>query len=625
MKNVHNNTFWVLIALALSPTLWSSTHLIHSNAETGDGTLHQKIIQANAGDTLLFDTILDGVPIYLTSSNDLLIDKNLTIIGNGIDNSLIDANYDGRIFVVQSNAILELQNMSLLNANVLDTNANGGAILNNGELYLKNCKIENCQAFNGGAIFNTGIYHLDQSSLYSNTATLYGGAIYDEAFSQTETPFIQACHFAGNSAGNDGGAMYNDGWGGDSSPLVFNTVFSGNYAQDDGGAIYANGSYGVSSPVYINCTFGGNKAENTGDVLFAYGHLGVSQTKFFNCIIWNNIATTDSVFAIHAAEIELSYCLLKDNLCPSITDCENGMIYNQNPLFTTEIEETAPTLQGKFQLQANSPAINAGSNDILEAYNLLENDEDENENNLNRIVEGIVDLGAYEFQDATSPIYELSSVELKVFLEGPFDETSGAMRTDLLTHHLLPNHHPYNNAPFFCPTTDTLTTLPNQMVDWILVEVRTDSMNSTRVEQKAALLLSDGRITDLDGISPIQFNLEKGGDYYFVIRHRNHLDIMTATAISQSTTMSYDFTMSMEMAYGNFQLKEIGGYMAMYSGDITQDLVIQNTDFGAWSILPAQLFMYSQADLNLDGAVQTTDFDIWKNTQSKLTPTELAY
>ncbi len=626
MKAIY--TTIITIAFFWAINTQATTHTVDSNAATGTGTgtLQDAINNATAGDTILFDIFLDSLPIYLPTDTELTIAQNLTIIGNGVNETIIDANHTGRIFTVNASITLNLENLSLINGDLTSVNGNGGAILNYGEVTLTNCTIENCQAFNGGAIFNTGIYHLENTSLYSNVSTNYGGAIYDEAFARAEQPFIESCHFAGNSAGNDGGAMYNDGWGGNASPLVFNTIFSGNYATDDGGVVYNNGSYGISSPTYINCTFVSNQAVNTGGLLFSYGHLGTSQASFSNCIMWNHIATTDSTFAKHSASIIIDHCLINNTLCPSAADCnENGgMIYAQNPLFMEEADEAAPTRQGNFKLQANSPAINAGSNEPLIENNLIDGSEDDNTQN--RIMGGIVDMGAYEYQGTdNNTTHELSSIQLKVLLEGPFDPSIGEMRTDLLDNDLLPNQHPYSNAPFSCPATDSLTSFPNQMVDWILVEVRTDYMNDTRVEQKAALLLSDGRITDLDGTSNLTFNLEKNTDYYFVIRHRNHLDIMTAIALPQAATMSYDFTTDVNNAYGNFQLKDMGGYMTMFSGDITQDLVIQNTDFGAWSESPAQLHTYSNADINLDGSVQTTDFDIWRMTQSKLTPMELAY
>ncbi len=49
--------------------------------------------------------------------------------------------------------------------------------------------------------------------------------------------------------------------------------------------------------------------------------------------------------------------------------------------------------------------------------------------------------------------------------------------------------------------------------------------------QRAGLLKSDGTIVDLDGESPLRFNVPPG-DYYIKVEHRNHLSVMSATAIT---------------------------------------------------------------------------------------------
>ena len=66
------------------------------------------------------------------------------------------------------------------------------------------------------------------------------------------------------------------------------------------------------------------------------------------------------------------------------------------------------------------------------------------------------------------------------------------------------------------------------IVDWVLVELRTGTAAGTKVATRAAFLKSDGTIVDTDGTSPVQFTGLSAGNYYIVIRHRNHLAIMSA-------------------------------------------------------------------------------------------------
>ena len=66
----------------------------------------------------------------------------------------------------------------------------------------------------------------------------------------------------------------------------------------------------------------------------------------------------------------------------------------------------------------------------------------------------------------------------------------------------------------------------------MLVELRTGTASGTKVATRAGFLKSDGTIVDTNGTSPLQFAGLGEGNYYVVVRHRNHLAIMSASAIS---------------------------------------------------------------------------------------------
>ena len=218
---------------------------------------------------------------------------------------------------------------------------------------------------------------------------------------------------------------------------------------------------------------------------------------------------------------------------------------------------------------------------------------------------------------------EPARIGVKVFLEGAYDGL-GQMRNDLNTKNLLPLQHPYTAAPYNMPAI-TLGSIPAQMVDWIIVEVRSGTNNTDIVESHVGLLMTNGSVKDTDGISDLLFNLPVGGSYYVVVRHRNHLDVMSSTAVPRSVNMTYDFTTNVAQGFSNKQKALIDGNAAMFTGDNTQDLVIQLTDFDVWKQAPAQLNVYNLADLNMDGVVQTTDYDAWESNKSTLAPTQLAY
>lgn len=135
--------------------------------------------------------------------------------------------------------------------------------------------------------------------------------------------------------------------------------------------------------------------------------------------------------------------------------------------------------------------------------------------------------GVFELQIDT-PLEKIY-VDLKVFLEGPYNSPN--MNTDIQSS--IPKTQPYNTPPWNYAGTETAS-ISSEIVDWVLVELRTGSTPATAtniVGQKAALLKKDGTIVDSDGFSNVNFNLPSG-NYYIVIYHRNHIPIMSATAVA---------------------------------------------------------------------------------------------
>ena len=89
-------------------------------------------------DTIFFETNINNLPIILT--DDILIDKNIVISGNGISETILDGNNLTRIFTINSNATLILKDLTLQNT---FEEINGGAIHNNGTLILQNVTFQN--------------------------------------------------------------------------------------------------------------------------------------------------------------------------------------------------------------------------------------------------------------------------------------------------------------------------------------------------------------------------------------------------------------------------------------------------------------------------------------------------
>jgi hypothetical protein len=158
------------------------------------------------------------------------------------------------------------------------------------------------------------------------------------------------------------------------------------------------------------------------------------------------------------------------------------------------------------------------------------------------------DQGEIEFVDATGDFagagyefdpYDLIEwgefiLEIKLFLEGAFTGTE--METYL--NPVLPLNQPFNVAPWNYTGTETVPSIPGaDIVDWILVELRDapDAISATpltTIGSQAAFINNLGEIVDLDGINTLRFGNTVNDNLFVVIRHRNHLSVMSANALT---------------------------------------------------------------------------------------------
>ena len=199
-------------------------------------------------------------------------------------------------------------------------------------------------------------------------------------------------------------------------------------------------------------------------------------------------------------------------------------------------------------------------------------------------------------------------IDVKVFLEGPFNGT------DMNPGAALPVEQPFNTAPWNYAGSESVSTVPADVVDWVLIELRDTTQASfasgnTEIAAQAAFLLTDGSVVDTDGISLPQFDVAIEHNLFVVIHHRNHLDVISANSPAKSgDTYSYDFTVSSSQALGTGSQKElVTSVFGMYSGDCNADGTIDETDkITGWNQNTGKAGYYS-SDLNLDGQSDNPD------------------
>ncbi len=205
--------------------------------------------------------------------------------------------------------------------------------------------------------------------------------------------------------------------------------------------------------------------------------------------------------------------------------------------------------------------------------------------------------------------------KLKVYLEGAFN--NGKMRTTLLENNFLPKSQPFNNSIYNYTAFRKVNNLPNTIVDWLLIELR--STLTKKSKRFTALLKDDGNILNLDGSNNFTNQNIPDGEYYLVIYHRNHLPIMSSSKISvKNSTITYDFTTALNKAYGtNSMAKLKNGKFAMYAGDTDGNKIINDNDY---KVIKNNIFSsgYVNGDTDLNGIVNVLDYSkINKNINIK--------
>lgn len=250
-------------------------------------------------------------------------------------------------------------------------------------------------------------------------------------------------------------------------------------------------------------------------------------------------------------------------------------------------------------------------------------------------------VGAYEFSNGcgepsgTINVY-LNALQPKIFLQGamlnPNPGEENLMRDDLRVLGHLPSISPYSDGA--STTNDPFSiTGPNAIVDWVWVELRDEDNNTIVAASQSALLQRDGDVVGLDGTSALCFKEDELnptallGNYYVVIKHRNHLGIMTANTIpigSSHTATVVDFTdVNTPITYGTNAQSTFGmpaNKFGMWAGDVDGNQVSQYVgslsetssmlsfvmghssnifDLPTWEVE-----VYNNFDVNLNGSTQ---------------------
>lgn len=271
------------------------TFIVTKTADTYDGTcdadcsLREATIAAGQGATV---RIPAGV--YTLRIQELTISKDLTLIGDGPQNTIIQAANSPEtaghgVFDIERKNIVTISGVTIRHGNT----AFGGGITNDGTLTLIDNSVIGNLAENGGGIHNTGSLTLINTVASGNTAAQYGGGIYNDGAVTLQDSLISdneaVRRYGGgiyhhNSQGkltitrttiSGNKAHYGGGINGGPFTMTDSTV-SGNASNSNGGGIHGGGTL-------LNSVLSGNTAREDGGGLAGAG-------KFTNVTISGNIA-----------------------------------------------------------------------------------------------------------------------------------------------------------------------------------------------------------------------------------------------------------------------------------------------------------------------------------------------
>src|SRR5262245_24791850 len=237
------------------PSLRGATITVTTTNDDGTGSLRQALANAVDGDTINFNSSLNGQTLTLTSG-ELLVNKSVAISGPGANTLAVDANHASRVFYIAADQDVTISGLTIING--LAPNYLGGGIYNDhATLTLSSCTISGNSAFQGagGGVYNDqGTLTVSNSTLSGNSCWLGGGSSNNCGVVGNATATITNSTLSGNSA-SAGGGIYNQ-----AVLTVSNSTFSSNSAEYSGGGIYNGGfnSSAIATLAITNSTFSSN-------------------------------------------------------------------------------------------------------------------------------------------------------------------------------------------------------------------------------------------------------------------------------------------------------------------------------------------------------------------------------
>ena len=210
-----------------------------------------------------------------TGNNGLTIEnKTITIIGAGVDKTIIDLNKT-QFMDIKSTSSVVLTNLTIING----YDKYGGAIDNSGNLTIQNCNFKNNSANSGGAIYNSGNLEVRGSTFEDNIITINGGAICSYSYVGIyDSTFIRN---RGTGTSSNGGSIYISGKS-DKYSVLNRNIFKDTFVVQKGGALYL--SYvNVTNCIFENASTTATGSSNGGGAIYG-SSFNLKNNTMTNCV-----------------------------------------------------------------------------------------------------------------------------------------------------------------------------------------------------------------------------------------------------------------------------------------------------------------------------------------------------
>ena len=185
----------LLALLAFSVTSPSSSYAATTRTVCLSGcdftTIAAAILVAVPGDTI---NVLDVTPPIHNEAG-IVVDRNLTIQGQGAAKTVVDGGGKGTVFLIDFGVTATIQDMTISHGS--DIFGFGGGIYNSGTVAINNSTLsDNCAIFfgsgGGGGIYNNGTVEISNSTLSGNFADAPAAASSTPARLRSSTAPSQA-------------------------------------------------------------------------------------------------------------------------------------------------------------------------------------------------------------------------------------------------------------------------------------------------------------------------------------------------------------------------------------------------------------------------------------------------